>query len=299
MKLIARLFPLCDRSQGILDVLLRDSVPRVVSARWPVPVDSPLLAEILQAGESTKGFWVSGEAVFSQAELREVTHYEAVCRKCVKESPADYTANAAARDHAPLFDAGGGSPIRLASGFSLSHIPLKPNMVGAIGDWTQEYILGAGVAQAFTSCKLTGCSLRPVTHPKRSAPYKDFFQLFSDSVLKPAIIDCSVERIASSFSEENGHLRHMGCLSYAQSDLADISDFSRTAEPWGGWHGWPVWVVSERVKRIFVQHKLRGWAFGPILLSGTALYDDYLRQWERLSGLVGHCTRSKFDGGRW
>jgi hypothetical protein len=299
MKLYARLFPLCDNSQQILDVLLKNGVPRVVSARWPVAVDSPILAEILQAGESTKGFWVSGEAVFSQTELTEVSHYEAVCRKFVKESPADYEANAAACARAPLFDAGGDSPIRLASGFSLSRIPLKPNMVGAIGDWTQEYVVGSRTTGVFNSSALTGFCLRPISNPNRSSPYKDFFQLFSDFVLHPTVIDCSIERITSSSPGENGQLRHLGCLSYAESDLADTPDFSRTAEPWGGWHGWPLWVVRARVKQAFAAHKLRGWAFGPVLVSGTTLYDDYLKQWEQLSGLIRHCNRSKFDGGRW
>jgi hypothetical protein len=299
MKLYARLFPLDDRSQGILDVLLRDGVPRIVSARWPVAVDNPVLSDILQAGESTKGFWVSGEAVFSQAELNGISHYEAVCRKMVKESPSDYDANTAACKRTRLFDAGGEAPIRLVSELALSHILLKPNMVGAIGDWTQEYVVGSGVAQVFTSAGLTGFSLLPISHPKRRSPHERFFQLFCESILKPATLDCSVECIKDSTPEENGHLRHMGCLSYAESDLADTPDFSRTAEPWGGWHGWPLWVVRARVKQVFTAHKLRGWAFRPVLIQGTDLYGEYLAHWQHLCDVVAKCSRSKFDAGRW
>jgi len=299
MKLYARLFPLGDGSQGILDVLLREGVPRVVSARWPVAVDSPLLAEILQAGESTTGFWVAGEAVFSQADLNDMSHYEVVCRKVVKESPADYQLNAAVCQRAPLRDAGGEAPIRLASGFSLSRIPLKPHMVGAIGDWTEEYALGAAVAQTFTAANFSGCSFRPISHPKRPSPYQEFVHLYSESVLPPATLDCSIERIRSSFEGEDGQLRHLGCLSYASSDLVDTPDFARTAEPWGGWHGWPSWVVRASVKNRFIQHKLRGWAFRPILARDTALYTDYVRQWTTLCNLLQSCTKSSFDGGRW
>jgi hypothetical protein len=299
MKLYARLFPLGDRSQELLDVLLRDGVPRVVSARWPVAVDRLVLSDILQAGESTKGFWVSGEAVFSETELKGISHYEAVCRKVVKESPADYDANAAMCKRTRLLDAGGESPIRLVSGLVLSHIPLKPNMVGLIGDWTQEYVVGSGVAQAFTTAGLTGFSLLPISHPKRRSPHERFFQLFSDSILKPASLDCSVERIKSVVPSENGHLQHMGCLSYVQPDLANSPDFSRTAEPWGGWDGWPLWVVRAKVKQTFDQHKMRGWAFRPILVRGSDLYTEYVSQWQHLYDLVARCSRSKFDGGRW
>lgn len=44
-----------------------------------------------------------------------------------------------------------------------------------------------------------------------------------------------------------------------------------------------------------------GWVTWPTgcVLTDTDLYADYVRQWERLCRLVGQCTKSKFDGGRW
>ena len=107
-------------------------------------------------------------------------------------------------------------------------------MVGAIGDWTQEYVIGSGVAKLFQKAKLTGLSILPVRNPKTGAAHEGFSQIFSESILKPATIDCSVERIKSAFPSEDGQLQHMGCLSYAAADLEDTTDFSRTAEPWGG-----------------------------------------------------------------
>lgn len=299
MKLYARLFPLDDRGADILANLAPQAALRIVSARYPVALDDPALPVILDEGESAKGFWVSGEAVFSPSELRTFTHFELVCRKFITENKIDFEWNNAEKDRASLFKAGGEFPIRLPSNLALTHIRMKPNMVGAIGDWTQEYVIGSGVATAFKKAKLSGLSLLPVRHPKTGTPHEGFYQIFSDSILKPATIDCSVERIKSSYPSEHGHLRHLGCLSYSSADLESTPDFSRTAEPWGGWHGWPLWVVRARVKEIFAMNKLRGWAFGPVLIRDTDLYDDYLRQWERLCRLVGQCHRSTFDGGRW
>lgn len=299
MKLRAWLYPLDEGSAEIVTGLAPLAGAKMVNGRYPLGLDDPALPVVLDEAESTKGFWVSVEAVFSPTELSTCTHFELVCRKLIPETRQDFEWNNAAKDQARLFNAGGESPIRLLRDVALTHIRLKPNMVGGIGDWTQEYAIGAGVATAFQKANLSGLSLLPVRNPKTGTPHEGFSQIFSESILKPATIDCSVERINSAFPEENGQLRHLGCLSYAQADLGGSSDFSRTAEPWGGWHGWPLWVVRAKVREIFTKHKLRGWAFGPILTTNTDLYADYLRQWERLCRLVGQCTRSKFSGGRW
>lgn len=299
MKLYVRLYPLDERSATIVTHRASMAEAGMVSGRYPIALDDPALPVVLNEGESSRGFWVSGEAVFSPAELRTLTHFEVVCRKLVTETRKDFEWNDAAKDKAPLLDAGGESPIRLLGDLALTHVRLKPNMVGGIGDWTQEYVIGAGVAGAFQKAKLSGLSLLSVRNPKTGATHEGFSQIFSDSILKPAVIDCSVERIQSSFPSEDGQQRHLGCLSYTAANLEDTMDFSRTAEPWGGWHGWPLWVVRAKVKELFTKEKLRGWAFRPVLLTNTDLYADYVRQWERLCRLVGQCTKSKFDGGRW
>lgn len=299
MKLYARLCPLDERSATIVAHRAPMAEAGIVNGRYPLALDDPALPVVLDEGESAKGFSISGEAVVSPAELRTLTHFEAVCRKLVTETKKDFEWNDAAKEKAPLFDAGGESPIRLIRDVALTHIRLKPNMIGGIGDWTQEYVIGAGVARAFQKAKLSGLSLLSVRNPKTGAPHEGFSQIFSDSILKPATIDCSVERIKSALASEDGQLRHLGCLAYAVTDLDDTTDFSRTAEPWGGWHGWPLWVVRAKVKEIFAKEKLRGWAFRPVLITNTDLYADYMRQWERLCRLVGQCTKSQFNGGRW
>ena len=299
MKLRAWLLPLDKRSAEIVTRLAPLAAAGVDNGRYPLTIDDPALPVVLDEAESAEGFWISVQPVFSAAELRTSTHFELVCRKLIAETRRDFDWNNAAKAKAPLFHAGGGSPIRLARDFALTHFRLKPNMVGMVGDWTQEYVIGSGVATAFQTANLTGFYLVPVRNLKTGIPQEGFFQIFSESILKPATIDCSVERINSAFPEENGQLRHLGCLSYAAADLEHTADFSRTSEPWGGWHGWPLWVVRAKVKEIFTEQKLRGWAFGPVLNTNTDLYADYVRQWERLCRLVGQCTKSKFNGGRW
>ena len=300
MKLIARLCAPDDQRRQLLAAWLpADAVP--TSARFPVDTDDPVFARILAAGDDeTLAFGVSGEAVFTPAELAGIGHFELVCRAIARESPADFAANDAVRERTPLIDAGGVAPIRLVSGLSLTRITLKPNMVASIGDWTQEYVLAAGVVKTFADAHLSGASFLPLMkmHAKTRVARTDFVQLFSDAILRPAIVDTSVERITSRLPEEDGHLRHLGCLAYGPSALEDRPDFNRTAEPWGGWHGWPSWVVSARVRRAFIASKLRGWHFRPVLVAETTLYAEYVEKWSALRAAVA-ASRSTMDGGRW
>jgi hypothetical protein len=156
----------------VLTTLLAPEALVFTSARCPIAVEDPILRRILEAGDTSDGFWVAGEATFSARELRELSHFELVCRSVVRETDNDYKANAAACERAALIDAGGHAPIRLVAGFTLSRIQMKPNMVGSIGDWTEEYVIGSAVAEVFKGARLSGLSLGPVTNPKTGLPTK-------------------------------------------------------------------------------------------------------------------------------
>ena len=146
-------------------------------------LDDAILRDILLAGESTDGFWISAETRLSVTELRELSHFEVICRKIIPESNKDYVANLAACERAPLMNKGGDSPIRLTSGFSLTRINLKSNMVGAIGDRAGEYVIGSAVADVLTSNAFSGFSLHPINNPRTNAPHEEYFQIYSGSVL--------------------------------------------------------------------------------------------------------------------
>lgn len=299
MHLTARLHPLCNKSRDIVERLVPVKSGRITSDRYPVPVDDKILMKILQEADSAEGYWVSGETVFTKGELRDVSHFEAVCRKYVSESPVDYEHNANVVQKTSVVWAGAEKPIRLPFGFALTRIKMRPHMVAAIGDWTEEYVIGSAVVQAFEQAKLTGWSMKPVLNPKMQSHHTDFVQIYSDAVLDAALFDCSVERLKSEWTEENGHLRHLGCLAYPASALEHKLDFARTAEPWGGGHGQLSWVVSSRVVEVFVKNKLRGWAFRPVMLEGSGLYRQYIELWKALCSAVSESKKSKFDGGRW
>jgi hypothetical protein len=110
--------------------------------------------------------------------------------------------------------------------------------------------------------------------------------------------DASIERIQSRYEEENGKLRQLGCLAYEPGDLEGRPDFNRTGEPWRWW-GLPSWVVSSRVEHSFKQFGLRGWAFRPVFLAGSKVYEEYLGAWHELRRLVSKAGKSSFEGGRW
>lgn len=299
MELKIHLFPSGEDSLELIASLIPGSKREIISARWSVTLDDPILGEILHAGEATDGFWISAETRLSVSELQELSHFEIVCRKIIPASDKDHEANEAACDQAPLLDKSGFSPVRLPSGFTLTRIQLKPNMVSAIGDQAGEYLIGSAAADVFTSHKFSGFSLYPINNPRSDTPHEGYFQIFSDSVLKPAETDCSIEYIHSEHPAEDGKLRHLGCLSYREINLAGATDFSRTAEPWESWMGSPSWVVSSRVVNTFRGNKLRGWAFRPVFVKESELYTSYLSHWTQLNQLITQFSRSMFDGGRW
>jgi hypothetical protein len=266
------------------------------SGRWQVNLEDPVFRRILKAGDGAAGFWVSGEAIFSPSELRGVTHFELVNRSIAKETEKDLAANDAVAERTAMFNAGGQGPIRLLAGLSLTQIRLKPNMVGSIGEFTAEYVLGAAVTQAFRKARFTGFSLLPVTNPRTGLAYKEYFQIFSEAILAPANIDCSVQPIP--MPDDDDFLRHLGCLSYDSSALLDRPDFNRTAEPWCGGRGWPAWVVTARVMKTFKDSKLRGWHFRPVLTTESDLYSEYLAHWRNLRKTVGDTAKSSM-GARW
>ncbi len=299
MKLLARILPLGDESVRTLLSLLPTDARTLKSGRYAIDVDDPLFRRILEAGDRARGFWVGGESVWSPAELASFTHYELASRFVVRESSADFDANDAVRARTPLIDAGGAAPIRLMSGLFLSRVTLKPNMVGSVGDWTQEYVAASGAIKTFKEARLTGAHFLAVTNAKTGVAHDNCFQLYSEALLPPAVIDDSVETIVSPHREEHGHLRHLRCLAYARAALHDRPDFNRTAEPWGGWHGWPTWVVSARVAAAFKAAKLRGWHFRPVLTLDSDIYRKYAAGWHTLRDALAVTLQSKCDGGRW
>lgn len=270
----------------------------VFQCRYGVRVGSPALERILEATDGADGLGVGAGAVLSKAELQSHPFRELGRQSTARESGSDSERNNAACKATPLHDFGADEPIRLFQGILLSHVKIKPTFVAGVGKWTDEYVLGKGVQQVFAAAGLSGYSLVPVMNPKTGSAWPDIAQIYSSSVLPRSMRDASVDRIQSRFAEENGTLRQLGCLAYAPSGLEGRPDFNRTGEPWMWW-GFPLWVVSSRVEHGFTQFRLRGWAFRPVFLAGSELYDESLGAWHELRRLVSKTAKSSFDGGRW
>lgn len=299
MHINARLYPLRNKGEKILARLLPTESLKTTSARYPVNINDSVFAKIIQAGDKAGGFWVSAESILSAAERRTISHFELACRKVVQESEKDYEHNFNVFDQLPFCNPDSSEPVKLSSGYALSKINLKPNMVGAIGDWTSEYVLGSAVTDAFQREGLSGWSSKPVINFKTQSPYSDFLQLYCENVLGPANLDCSIELIKSRHPEEIGRRRLLGYLSYQADYLNEQADFFRSAEAWAGWTGWPAWIVSSRVADVFRKNKLRGWTFRPVLTIEDKLYSEYISQWHVLNEVVTNSTKSQFDGGCW
>ena len=202
MELNARILPL-DPVTRVRMVELLGPGRSATSGRYAVPVDQAALPRILAAGTDGGGCWVSGEAVFSPSELASFTHFEAVCRYVVPETGTDHDANAAQLARTPEVDAGGFAPIRLVRAFVLSRIRMKPNTIGAIGDWTGEFVSGAAPARLLEDSGFTGYALLPVGDGRGGA-HTAHHHLFGEAILPPVRIDSSIERIESAFPQEHG-----------------------------------------------------------------------------------------------
>ena len=70
-----------------------------------------------------------------------------------------------------------------------------------------------------------------------------------------------------------------GCLCYETLNSKNLKDFNRTAEPWAS-NDFPLWVVSQRVREIYRDHKLKGWIFEPVLEKGSELYEEHNLLWK-------------------
>ena len=298
MQVTAWLHP---KSANSREELLRAIHPeefRFVNARCGVPVGSAALERALVATDGAEGLGVSAGVVLSNPELQALPFRELMCRSTAQESDRDYERNFAVCTATALQDFGAEEPIRLLQGISLSRVKIKPNFVAGVGEWTDEYVLGAAVQQVFATAGLSGYSLIPVLNPKTRSAWPAIAQIYSSSVLPRSMRDVSIDRIASRFESENGKLRQLGCLAYAPGDLNGKPDFNRTGEPWRWW-GLPSWVVSSRVEHVFKQGRLRGWAFRPVFVAGSKLYEEYLAAWHELRRLVHKTAKSSFEGGRW
>ena len=239
----------------------------------------PRFHRIIERTTETSGCWLNPIMHFTPAEMAEARCFQLECRgRIVRETPRDYEHNRARLDATELHRLDGRpSRIKLVDGLAFSRIALPPNAVGCASDWMAEFIVPAGVSEAFKEASLSGYTLRPLRDPAAGHDHPGYFQLYSESILPPAERDATT---VPQEAQDGGGWRELGCLSY-RFDGHDVNDFNRTAEDWSN-NSLPLWVASARVRQCMLAKKLKGWAFRPVLEIGTPLHDTYTALWSAL-----------------
>jgi len=118
-----------------------------------------------------------------------------VSRHCAGDRPR-LSGQRRVRQRTRSMDAGGERPIVLLAGLFLSRVRLKPNMVGSVGDGTQEYVIGSGIADVITRAGWTGVTLLPITNPKTGALTRNTSR---SSARRCCRRDCRLQRRTNSF----------------------------------------------------------------------------------------------------
>lgn len=255
-----------------------------------IDADSEAFQHFLELTSNCEGSWFNPICEFSRREIDSANWFQLDCRKTLAENQRDYACNSAHFEAGKPLPTASGRRVRILDKIALSRVsPLKPNMVAGVDQWTTEFVVGEAVTAVFEQENLTGYSLRPVLHSKTQDPHEGVWHLCSDSFMPPAVLDRTTPP-----GDDVETLRELGCLVYDFSNNAlPATDFNRTAEAWSGC-GMPLWVVSPRVKECFTHHKLKGWAFRPVLEKGSELHEQYLQAWDRLFDQVSSNPRNFF-----
>ncbi len=231
---------------------------------------------------------------FTRADLEDAKFFRLRPRKVVEDTAADYNR---LRDHTNGLPWSGDDPYhrcRLPQRLWLSKIRLPPNQVAVVGQWTAEYVVPQAVRRIFEDAGLSGVEFRPITHTRTGASHDGFFHLYGGRFLGPRTADIATREIYSPDPAERGR-EALGCFCYDANALVGALDFNRTAEADVGFE-FPEWVVSPRVRQLFEARLLKGWAFEPVLSTGSRRHRDYEALWASLYRLLADCGKHTIRG---
>jgi hypothetical protein len=254
--------------------------------------DDPRFHRLLELTRHTTGAWLNPVMTFSAAEMAQARFFQLECRgKIVRETRTDNDVNRARIEELGFHRAGERAlPITLIDRVALSKIALAPNAVGCATDWMSEFVVPRGVMDVFAREGLTGAEGHPVIDAKTRQPHADFFLLYAASIMPDAQRDLTT---IDQRATDTGGWRELGCLTYALTGREELFDFNRTAEDWSNNH-LPLWVVSARVREVFQANRLKGWAFRPVLETGTPLHNTYLEAWTALFERIAINPHNRF-----
>ncbi len=262
-------------------------------AAWPSEDLDEFLRKAARYGSFDLNPWMS----FTPAEVKRARFLHIRPRKTIEDSNADYEKMQSHVDGLPWIGDDPTYRCKLPEEISLSRrISLKPNQVASVGQWTVEYVIPHAVRKLFEEAGFNGAEYRPVANTRTGDAHEGYWHLFCTHLLPPRVIDIGTQKIESSYPEEQGY-DVMGCFCYEPESLDSALDFNRTGEANVGFQ-FPEWIVSAEVRDVFAANKLKGWAFEPVLETGTDEYDRYTQLWSSLYELLAACSKHTVRGQR-
>ena len=259
-------------------------------SHWP----NSDLADFLRKGATHGPIDLNPWMEFSRKEIDESDFLRIRCRKIISESQTDFERTRADVDSLDWIGEDPKRRFRLPRRIFLSKIQLKPNQIGGVGDWSAEYIVPRGVRSVFEQEGLSGFKCLPVFNTRTGDVIGEYFQIYSDYTLAPRHLDLASPETYSSHREEQGY-DALGCLCYESSSLDSTLDFNRTGEDLVSFE-FPDWVVRSSVRDCVRQHKLKGWAFEPVLTVGSERYHAYCELWRSLYTVLNDCGEHTIRG---
>ncbi len=250
---------------------------------WP----NPGLEEFLITAATKGTFDLNPWMEFSPTDTAQADFFRLRPRKVIEESQKDYERMFDDIELLPWIGSDQKRRYKIPQHIFLSRIRLKPNQVAVVGQWTAEYVIPQGVRMIYEQGRFDGIEFRPITNTRTGSTHEAFFHLFSDRTLGHRVLDIASPEILSELPREQGYDAY-GCICYESGTLEDARDFNRTGERMLGFR-FPDWIVRAVVREQFLENKLRGWAFEPVLEIGTGAYQDYTELWSSFYGLLAKC----------
>jgi hypothetical protein len=307
MKITVRISPPESASRKVRKHF-KDLISNDLLTIFDLDATSERFTQYLELTRNEKqGTWFNPWMEFEEEELDQCDFLQPVCRGPVfAETDADYNQTREWLDAATKIEVIRGVEVDLLRRVCVKERKLRPNTIAGVLQWTPDFILPTEVVHIFKKAKLTGFAVREVFNRKAKTPFQDYHLLYSEQFMPAAT--CVVfppesipleERFKDEFKSvgitrsrareleqlDMEEHRLYGCLCYESLNRKELKDFNRTAEPWAS-NDFPLWVVSQRVREVFREHKLKGWIFEPVLTMNSELYEEHSRLWERFVGAI-------------
>lgn len=157
---------------------------------------------------------------------------------------------------------------------------LKPESFAVCSGSGSQYFFGDNIAELMQKSGISGWSKYPVVHPVTNKQHDSLYMLGVMQELPEIIKD--VKYLGQSESGYN--LNSLLMLEKSDLDKFELKDFSVTQENLAG-DGSGLYCVTKRFYDFYQNNKLKGLKFKPVLITGTALYNQYVEKWTFLEQL--------------